>query len=391
MNTVLERVEELAAYLEDQAEEADDLGRLPDETRKRLEEAGVVRMLQPKDFGGLESSPVEFFETVLAIGSRHGSSGWVAGVVGVHPFELAVGTRQMQQEIWGDDPDTWVASPYAPFGRARPVDGGFLFSGRWPFSSGTDLCEWVVLGGMVTDQQGEVSEPNPVRHFILPRSDYEIVQDSWQVVGLRGTGSKDVIIKDAFVPAHRVIDPTDLETGAAAEQAGRADVPLYRMPFHTMFSGTIACATLALTEGALAAFVSHSRSRVSRAGHQVSQDPHQLAALGGAASDIQASRIQFLSDMERLWDLAQRNVPIDVAVRAEVRRNQVRAVRRAVDAVDRIVAHAGGHAMRLDNPIQRFWRDAHTGLAHASNVADPVYAVYGLNLYGHDLPPGTRL
>jgi alkylation response protein AidB-like acyl-CoA dehydrogenase len=230
-----------------------------------------------------------------------------------------------------------------------------------------------------------------VRHFILPRSDYEIIEDSWQVVGLRGTGSKDVVIKDAFVPVHRVIDPVDLETGAAAEQAGRADVPLYRMPFHTMFSGTIAAATLALAEGALGAFVAYSQSRVSRAGHQVSQDPHQLAALGGAAADIQASRIQFLSDIERLWDLAQRNEPIDVAVRAEIRRNQVRAVRRSVDAVDRLVAHAGGHAMRLDNPIQRFWRDAHTGLAHASNVADPVYTTYGLNLYGHELPPGTRL
>lgn len=391
MSALLERVEELADFLEEQAEQADDLGRLPDETAKRLKDVGVVRMLQPKDFGGFESDPVEFFKAVLSIGSHHGSSGWVAGVVGVHPFELAVGTRQMQEEVWGADPDTWVASPYAPFGRARPVDGGYVFSGRWPFSSGTDLCEWVVLGGMVTDAEGNVIDPSPVRHFILPRADYEIIEDSWQVVGLRGTGSKDVVIKDAFVPAHRVIDPVDLETGAAAEQAGRADVPLYRMPFHTMFSGTIAAATLALAEGALGAFVSYSRSRVSRTGHQVSQDPHQLAALGGAAADIQSSRIQFLSDIERLWDLAQRNQPIDVAVRAEIRRNQVRAVRRSVDAVDRLVAHAGGHAMRLDNPIQRFWRDAHTGLAHASNVADPVYTVYGLNLYGHDLPPGTRL
>jgi alkylation response protein AidB-like acyl-CoA dehydrogenase len=391
MSAVLDRVEELAEFLKEQAEAADDLGRLPDETAKRLRDVGVVRMLQPKDFGGFESDPVEFFEAVLAIGSRHGSSGWVAGVVGVHPFELAVGTRRMQEEVWGADPDTWVASPYAPFGRARPVDGGYVFSGRWPFSSGTDLCDWVVLGGMITDDEGNVTDPSPVRHFILPRPDYEIIEDSWQVVGLRGTGSKDVVIKDAFVPVHRVIDPVDLETGAAAEQAGRGDVPLYRMPFHTMFSGTIAAATLALAEGALGAFVAYSQSRVSRAGHQVSQDPHQLAALGGAGADIQASRVQFLSDIDRLWDLAQRNEPIDVAVRAEIRRNQVRGVRRAVDAVDRLVAHAGGHAMRLDNPIQRFWRDAHTGLAHASNVADPVYTVYGLNLYGHDLPPGTRL
>ncbi|MFW5470234.1 hydroxylase [Knoellia sp. CPCC 206435] len=391
MSTVLDRVEEMAEFLKEQADAADDLGRVPDETAKRLRATGIGRMLQPKDFDGLESSPLEFFEALLAIGSLHGSTGWVAGVVGVHPFELAVGTRRMQEEVWGHDPDTWVASPYAPLGRARPVEGGFVFSGRWPFSSGTDLCDWVVLGGMVTDQDGVVAGPNPLRHFILPRSDYEIIDDSWNVVGLRGTGSKDVLIRDAFVPDHRVIDPLDLETGAAADQAGRGDVPLYRMPFHTMFSGTIACATIALTEGALAAFVAHSRSRVSRAGHRVSQDPHQLASLGAAGADIQASRVQFLSDMGRLWDLAQRGEDMPLALRAQIRRNQVRAVRRSVDAVDRLVAHAGGHAMRLDNPIQRFWRDAHTGLAHASNVADPVYAAYGLNLYGRELPPGTRL
>ena len=390
MSSVLERIDALSTFLEDQAEEADQLGRMPDETARRLREAGVMRMLQPKDFGGMESSPVDFFEAVLRIGSHAGSAGWVSGVVGVHPFEIGVGTRAVQEEIWGEDPDTWIASPYAPFGRARPVEGGYVFSGRWPFSSGTDLCQWIVLGGMVTDQEGAVAGPDAVRHFILPRADYEILADSWQVVGLRGTGSKDVVIQDAFVPAHRVIDPADLESGAAAERAGRGDAPLYRMPFHVMFAGTIAAGTLALAEGALGAFVAYSRSRKTRAGHQVSQDPHQLASLGGAAADVQASRVQFLGDMRRLWDLAQANRPIDLALRAEVRRNQVRAVRRSVDAVDRLMAHAGGASMRIDNPIQRFWRDAHTGLAHAANVADPIYAAYGLNLYGRPMPPGTR-
>lgn len=391
MSTVLERVEMLADYLEGQAEAADELGRLPDETAKRLREAGVVRMLQPKDFGGYETSPVDFFRAILSIGSHSGSAGWVAGVVGVHPFELGVGTRQMQEEIWGRDPDTWVASPYAPLGRARPVEGGYVFSGRWPFSSGTDLCDWVVLGGMITDQDGAVVGPGATRHFILPRTDYQIIHDSWQVVGLRGTGSKDVLIQDAFVPEHRVIDPEDVASGAAARSAGRDDVALYRMPFHVMFSGTIAAATLAITEGALAAFIAYSRSRRTRSNHQVSRDPHQLASLGGAAADIQASRVQFLDDINRLWELAKAGTEMAVDLRLEVRRNQVRAVRRAVDAVDTLMAHAGGAGMRLDNPIQRFWRDAHTGLSHASNVADPIYAACGLNLYGHPLPPGTRI
>ena len=118
-------------------------------------------------------------------GSHDPSAGWVAGVVGVHPHELAHGDRRVQEEVWAKDPDTWVASPYAPMGRARPVEGGYIFNGRWNFSSGTDHCQWVMIGGLVTDQEGNVTDPAAV-HFLLPRSDYEIVEDSWDVMGLRG-------------------------------------------------------------------------------------------------------------------------------------------------------------------------------------------------------------
>lgn len=209
MGELVDRVEELAEFFTLQAEESDTLGLLPDQTAKALRELGVVRALQPKDLGGTQSHPREFFEAVLAIGNRAASAGWVASVVGVHSFELAQGTRELQEEIWGEDPDTWVASPYAPIGRARRSDGGWIFSGRWPFSSGTDHCSWVVLGGMLTDDDGGV-RPDGLRHFIIPRSDYTVLHDSWNVMGLQGTGSKDVVIDHAFVPDHRIIDPEDL-------------------------------------------------------------------------------------------------------------------------------------------------------------------------------------
>ena len=90
-------------------------------------------------------------------------------------------------------------------GRARPVDGGFELSGHWQFSSGTDHCDWIFLGGLVTDQEGNLTKPLDVRHFVLPRHDYQIVDDSWDVVGLRGTGSKDIVIDKAFVPLYRTI------------------------------------------------------------------------------------------------------------------------------------------------------------------------------------------
>ena len=121
MSELLDRIEELADLLADQAEEADALGHLPDVTHKALREAGIVKALQPKDFGGAELHPREFFEGILA--HRRPltrSAGWVSSVVGVHSFEIAQGTRQVQEEIWGEDPDTWVASPYAPDRPGQP-------------------------------------------------------------------------------------------------------------------------------------------------------------------------------------------------------------------------------------------------------------------------------
>ncbi len=158
-----------------------------------------------------------------------------------------------------------------------------------------------------------------------------------------------------------------------------------------MFSGAITAGTLAAAEGALAAWVAYTKTRVSARGVTAATDPRQLHALGEAASDLQASRMQFLADIDRLYDVAATGRPIALELRAEVRRNQVRVSRRAGDAVDRLVAHAGGSAMRLDNPIQRFWRDLHIALGHGANVAEPVYQAAGTVAFGGEPPANVRM
>ena len=390
MSELLDRIEKISDLVAEQAEASDALGHLTPETHEAMRDVGIVRALQPLDFGGEERHPREFFEGVLSLGGAHASTGWVASVVGVHSFEIAQGTRQVQQEIWGEDPQTWVASPYAPIGRAIPTDGGWIFSGRWPFSSGTDLCDWIVLGGMLCEADGTV-RPDGLRHFILPRSDYEILHDSWDVVGLKGTGSKDILIKDAFIPDHRIIDPAELGTGAAAEQAGRGDSSLYRMPFHSMFSGAITCATLAAAEGVMGAWLAYTRGRVSTRGVVAATEPRQLHALGEAASDLQASRMQFLNDIDRLYEVCEAGQRPSMELRAEVRRNQVRISQRAGAAADLLVAHAGGSSMRMDNPIQRFWRDLHIALGHGANVAESVYEASGSVVFTGEAPANVRM
>lgn len=384
---VLDRIEELAVFFDDQAAEAEVLGRLPNDTAKRMKDLGVVRMLQPRDFGGFESDPRDFFDAVMRIAAHCGSSGWVAGIVGVHPWELAFCDPKVQQEVWGEDPDTWLASPYAPMGRARPVDDGFEFSGRWQFSSGTDHCDWIFLGGFVTDDAGELVKPLDVRHFVLPRADYQILDDTWNVVGLKGTGSKDILIEKSFVPEYRTIKSSKVVDGSAARESNRAGNPLYLTPWSAIFPSAITAAVIGIAEGALAQHLAYQRDRVFAGRIKMAEDPWALRIISEAASEIHASRTQLLSNIGEMYELAANGKKISVELRATGRRDQIQASWRAVRAVDDLFAHSGGNALRMDQPMQRFWRDAHAGLNHAINVYGGVYAATSKIAMGQD--PGN--
>ncbi len=380
---VIDRLDEFADQLRGQAEEAEKIGKLTDDTVKTMKQIGNIRLLQPKKHGGLEVHPREFAETVMATAALDPSAGWINGVVGVHPYQLAYADPRVGAEIWADDVDTWVASPYAPQGVAKPVDGGYIFNGRWQFSSGTDHCDWIILGAMIGDENGAPLMPPQMLHMILPRKDYEIVEDSWDVVGLRGTGSKDVIVRDAFVPAYRTMDAMKVMDGTAQREAGMTDT-LYLMPWSTMFPLGISSATIGIAEGALAAALDYQRERVNSSGVAVKDDPYVMYAIGEAAADINAARQELLANVDRIYDMVDAGKEVSFEDRAAGRRTQVRAVWRAVSAVDEIFARCGGNGTRMDKPLQRYWRDVHVGQAHAIHVPSTVYHASALSSLGVD-------
>lgn len=380
---VIDRVRENADRLRSQGVEAEKIGKLTDETVKLMKSAGNIRLLQPKAHGGLEAHPREFAETVMATAALDPAAGWINGVVGVHPYQLAYADPRVTVEIWADDVDTWIASPYAPQGVATPVDGGYIFNGRWQFSSGTDHCDWIFLGAMLGDAEGKPLMPPQMLHMILPRKDYEIVEDSWNVVGLRGTGSKDVIVKDAFVPSYRTMDATKVMDGTAQREAGMTDA-LYLMPWSTMFPLGISAATIGIAEGALAAALDYQRERVNSSGVAIKDDPYVMYAIGEAAADINAARQELLANADRIYDIVDSGQDVSFQDRAAGRRTQIRAVWRAVSAVDEIFARCGGNAARMDKPLQRYWRDAHVGQAHAIHVPGTVYHASALSSLGVD-------
>jgi 3-hydroxy-9,10-secoandrosta-1,3,5(10)-triene-9,17-dione monooxygenase len=360
---VIDRVMDIADQLREQAVEAERIGRLTDQTTKAMKEVGSIRLLQTAKYGGYEVHPREFAETVMATAALDPAAGWITGVVAVHPYQLAYADPRVAEEIWADDFDTWVASPYAPQGVAKPVDGGYLFSGHWQFSSGTDQCDWIILGAMLGDADGTPVMPPQMLHMILPRKDYQIVEDSWNVVGLRGTGSKDIIVRDAFVPDYRTMDAAEVMDGTAQRKAGMTK-PLYLMPWSTMFPLGITAAVVGIAEGALAAHLDYQRDRVGATGTAIKDDPYVMYAIGEAAADINAARQELLANVDRIYDIVEAGKDVSFQDRAAGRRTQFRAAWRAVMAVDQIFSRSGGSALRMDKPLQRYWRDAHAGLAH---------------------------
>jgi alkylation response protein AidB-like acyl-CoA dehydrogenase len=376
---VLDRIEKLGPTLAEQADAVEAAGRLGDANAALLKETGVVRLLQPVDRGGYEADPATFFEAVMAIARRCGASGWVSGIIGVHPWELAVCDPRVQEEVWGADPDTWMASTYMPGGFARPVDGGYEFSGRWQFSSGCDVSEWVILGGVIVDGDDAEGAPDMAKllmdptkylHVIVPRADVTIVEGTWDVVGLCGTGSKDVTVQGAFVPEYRTVLAADIVGGSAAVAAERG--PLYRMPWGGIFPNAITAAVIGIAEGALEAALEYQGPRISMASGPITRSPVTMTAIGEAASEIGSCRVQLLDVINRQWDHAQRGEPIPLELRARARRDQVRTSWRATRAVDSLFDHAGGGALRKGTPLQRLWRDAHAGLHHIINVREKV-------------------
>ncbi len=379
---VVRRVEEVAAQLAAAADETERGGKLSDKSVKLVRQAGVMRMLQPTDFGGYAAHPRDFAEAVMATAKRCGATGWVCGVGGVHPWEMGLMDRKLQQELWGENPDTWMASPYAAQGTAVPTDGGWIVKGHWNFSSGTDHCDWVVLGTLVCDEKGAPVQPPTMMHVVIPREDYTIVDDSWDVIGLSGTGSKDVIVDGAFVPAYRTIGADEVAEGeVAAERAGRTET-LYKMPFWAMFPLGITAAVIGICEGALAAHLDYQHNRVTAMGVRVKDDPYVLSAISENAADIAASRTQLLDGVSRLYDKIDAGQPVTFEDRSFVRRNQVRSAWRAVSAVDEIFARSGGNAARRTNVLQRFWRDAHVGLQHAIHTPGTLYHSVALTSMG---------
>src|SRR5690606_8201333 len=248
-----------------------------------LKDAGLYKLFQSAAWGGYEADPRTFYEVQNLIAEACASTGWVFGVHSVQAFLLSTMDRQAQADVWGDDPDTLMSSSFQPVGKVRAVDGGYRLSGRWTFSSGSSHAQWALLGALVPPAQE--GQPPHMRLFLVPRADYRL-SDTWHTIGLKGTGSNDIEVEDAFVPAYRTHAPTPgiLPTVTATQLS-----PLYRLPWLYVFTSTVSNLSIGMARAALAAFLDIERVRVSSlTGKAGKDDPAVHGAIARLGAEIDA-------------------------------------------------------------------------------------------------------
>jgi 3-hydroxy-9,10-secoandrosta-1,3,5(10)-triene-9,17-dione monooxygenase len=331
----------------------------------------------------LELGLATFYEGVILIASACASTGWVASVVGVHPWQLALFANEAQHDVWGNDPNARASTSLAPTGTVRRVESGFHLSGRWHFSSGVDHCDWVLLGGVIPDQ-GHGAE---FRTFLLPRRDYSIDHDSWSVTGLGGTGSKDVVVPGAFVPEYRTHSVIDVyherNPGFAVN-----DRPYYRLPWRLVFGYTIAAPAIGAAIGAVEAFIATNGSRVSAyGGPAVAKDPALHRPLARALIATDTARTRLSATWADLQSLLQQSKPIPYVRRAQAFYEATLAHHSCTDAVCDLLAVNGGRTMQVDGALQRFFRDLLAMRNHPAANIELSSSLYAQATLGLDPPP----
>lgn len=347
------------------------------ETIQAFQDAGFFKVLQPKAYGGYELAPAVYCEITKTLAEGCMGSAWVYGVVAVHNWQMALFDPQAADDVWGATSSVLISSSYMPTGKAMKVDGGYRLSGRWAFSSGSAHCDWAILGGNMVAEEGRAPEPF---NFLVPRGDYQIV-DTWHVMGLCPTGSNDIVVEDAFVPAHRVIRERDMFDIACPGHA-RNTASLYRIPFAQLFNRTVSTTSLGSLRRALQCFIDTTREkRATYTGQRLAGDTTIQEAVAEVKLVINDLELRLASDLSELeWRAAQADWPINR--RAELGLHTTSMVSRCVAAVDLLMLFSGGKAIYSGNVIQRAFLDIHCARAHVANNPYPYARNVGAMAFG---------
>jgi 3-hydroxy-9,10-secoandrosta-1,3,5(10)-triene-9,17-dione monooxygenase len=369
------RAEALIPQLRERASRTEELRRLPPETERDLHDAGLFRILQPKRVGGSEFDYVALVDCAEAIGRADASVAWNLANLASHHWMLGMFDGRAQDLIWGRDVNALIASSFIfPAGRARKVEGGYMLRGSWPFCSGVDSCEWNMLASVVsTDDEADGIE---YRIFLLNKSDYQIV-DTWNSTGLRGTGSNDVEVRDAFVAEPMTVPVNDLGGGPTPGSAVNPNA-LYALPVFPLFPYVLSGVALGNAQACLDDYIRVARHRSSTYNRAKLSDLQstQIKIAEASAKIDAARRIMRSTCIEAMAD-ARQGVVQDVPIKTRLRRDGAYSVNLCTEAVSLLFAASGARGLSTAAALQRQFRDAHAINSHLAFNFDAAGTNYG--------------
>ena len=376
----------LVPVLRERAERAEDLREMPPETIEDLHRTGLLRFHQPRRWGGMELPFVSLFDIPAEIARGCASTGWNVANLGVHHWMLALYDPRAQEEIWQKNPDALIASGIAyPQGRGRRVDGGFVVSGLWNFSSGVDAADWNMLAVMVHEGDRVVDH----RMCLVPRTEYEIVDD-WHVLGMRSTGSKSVRARDVFVPEHRALCMYLARGGAEFPGARVNPNPLYRVPLSALGSHCLAAAGVGNAQAALELTIEAIKERsTSYTALRMRDFQAVQLRVAEAGARIDAARLVIRTDCQDAERIAGEGRAPTLEEKLRFKRNVAYAMGLCTEAVDTLHALAGANGIYDRYPIQRLFRDQHALTGHIGFSWDAQGTPWGLVVLGGEFSSPT--
>jgi 3-hydroxy-9,10-secoandrosta-1,3,5(10)-triene-9,17-dione monooxygenase len=375
---VLQRARRLIPLLAERAPEAAAARRVPAATIAEYHAAGILRILQPRRFGGMQGRFSLFSRIVEELTYGCASSAWVYAVLAEHQWIIAQYPNEAQIDVWGDDPEAVASSSLAPRAAAKRVPGGWRLSGRYPFSSGCDYAQWAILGAFL----GEVGDPRTIAYLLAPLAECEIADD-WQTLGLAGTGSKSLVLRDVFVPEHRVVMVSDLFAGTPPGALVHPDYPVLRAPRGFLVSYSLPPVAIALGRRALDVACAALAGRVSRGVSKLAESEVVQMAVGEAAAAIDAATLLLHTGRDSSTAEVSSGRRITEAEALRARRDMVYAQHQVAWAVDKLCEVDGARWVYDNDELGAIRRDVMTILTHHAASRPAAMAPYGRLLLTH--------
>jgi len=367
---VLSNARSVGPSLSERSEIIETQRRLPEDVVSDLRSAGLFRLFVPKSLGGPEVDVETAVTTISEIARHDGGSGWCVMIAATTSLLAGFLPEEHAQVIYGPN-NACTGGFAAPVGKATIVDGGLLITGTWEWGSGTQHCTWVGGGTRLFGKDGKPfkREDGLFAPFVyMDPNDIEFL-DNWHVTGLAGSGSTDYCASEAFVPEGRWVQLTDANP--------RLDGPQWRFPFYGILAAGVAAVAIGLLDGAVSRFKEiaiaknpqgSSRTLAERASGQT--------ILSIAEATVRSSRAFLLDALGTAWDTAIKGDSLTIEDRRSIRLASCDAAQRCSNALVNLGREAGGTAVYLREPLQRFVRDGQVASTHAM-VAQRIYELTG--------------